>query len=91
MGIKRYSYACGDGYGTSFGPDRAGDARTEAQTSIRLAPNATAYLVLARLDMSTNNLASAASNVGNALRLEPRNAAAQAMKLALQQRDQSLP
>ncbi len=68
-----------------------GDARTEAQTSIRLAPNATAYLVLARLDMSTNNLAAAASDVGNALRLEPRNAAAQAMKLALQQRDQSLP
>ena len=69
----------------------AGDARTEAQTSIRLAPNANAYLVLARLDMSSNNLAAAASDVGNALRLEPRNAAAQAMKLALQQRDQSLP
>jgi tetratricopeptide (TPR) repeat protein len=69
----------------------AGDARTEAQTSIRLTPNATAYLVLARLDMSVNNLAAAGSDVSNALRLEPRNAAAQAMKLALQQRDQSLP
>ncbi len=67
------------------------DARAEAQTSIRLTPNATAYLVLAHLDMNVNNLPAAASNVGNALRLEPRNAAAQAMKLALQQRDQSLP
>jgi tetratricopeptide (TPR) repeat protein len=66
-------------------------ARTEAQTSLRLAPNVTAYLVLARLDLHSNQLAAAASDVSNALRLEPANASALAIKSALAARGQSLP
>ena len=67
------------------------DARTEAQTSIRLKPNVDAYLVLARLDLQGNQLATSASNVAAALKLEPANAAALGMKTALQSRGQSVP
>jgi tetratricopeptide (TPR) repeat protein len=69
----------------------ADQARTEAQESIKLTPNIPAYLVLARLDLQANNLASSASDVGNALRLDPKNSAAQGMRQALQQRGQPLP
>jgi tetratricopeptide (TPR) repeat protein len=67
------------------------EARTEAQTSIKLRPNAAAYLVLARIDLKGDNLSAATSDVSNALRLEPQNTAAQGMRQALQSRDQSLP
>ncbi len=67
------------------------DARSEAQTSLRLHPNVPAYLVLARLELSANQLAASASDVGNALRLEPGNTAALGMKQALQARGQTLP
>jgi hypothetical protein len=50
-----------------------------------------AYLVLARLDLHDNNTAASATNVSNALKLEPTNAAAQGMKQALATRGQSLP
>ncbi len=66
-------------------------ARAEAETSIQLHPNVSAYLVLARLELSSNQLAASASDVGNALRLEPKNTAALGMKQALQSRGQSLP
>lgn len=59
--------------------DRAG-ARKEAQTSLRLAPSADAYLVLARLDLAENNSVSAAQNVERALALDPANAAAVGLK-----------
>jgi tetratricopeptide (TPR) repeat protein len=68
-----------------------GEARTEAQTSIQLAPNVAAYMVLARLDLQANQLPASASNVSNALRLEPRNSAALGMKTALEARGQTLP
>ncbi len=68
----------------------ADEARREAQASIQNGPNAGAYLVLARLDMSSNPGA-AASDVGNALRLEPTNPTAQAMKNALQARGVAIP
>ena len=67
------------------------EARTEAQTSIKLKPNAEAYLVIARLELQANQNAASASAVSNALKIEPNNTAAQGMKQALQARGQSLP
>ena len=64
------------------------EARTEAQESLKLTPNVGAYLVLARLDMQANQLGASAQEVSGALRLEPKNASALAMKAALQQRGQ---
>jgi tetratricopeptide (TPR) repeat protein len=67
------------------------DARAEAQSSLKLRPNADAYLVLARIELQANQLSASASDVGNALKLEPKNSAALGMKQALQARGQSLP
>jgi tetratricopeptide (TPR) repeat protein len=67
------------------------DARAEAQTSLNLHPNVPAYLVLARLDLQANDIASSAANVSKALQLEPKDTAAQGMRQALQARGQSLP
>ncbi len=69
----------------------AADARAEAQTSLKLRPNVAAYLVLARLELASNQLAASASDVSNALRLEQKNSAALGMKQALEARGQSLP
>jgi tetratricopeptide (TPR) repeat protein len=69
----------------------AAEARAEAQTSLKLKPNADAYLVLGRLDLKEEKLAAAASDVSNALRLEPKNTAALGIKQALQNRGQDLP
>ena len=68
-----------------------GDARTEAQASLKLTPNVAAYLVLARIDLQANQLSASASDVSNALRLEPRNSAALGMKTALEARGQTVP
>jgi Tfp pilus assembly protein PilF/TolB-like protein len=67
------------------------EARKEAQTSINNKPTAAAYLLLARLDFGTNQTAAAASNIGNALRLEPTNAAALSMKASFQSRGIAIP
>lgn len=69
----------------------ATEARAEAQQSIQLKPTPAAYLVLARLDLQGNQLAASASDVGNALRLEPSNSAAQGMRDALAARGQPIP
>ena len=69
----------------------AEEARAEAHTSISLHPNAAAYLVLARLDLREDNLPSSASNVANALHIDPKDPAAQGMKQALQSRGQTIP
>ncbi|MGC2639595.1 MAG: tetratricopeptide repeat protein [Acidobacteriaceae bacterium] len=74
--------------------ERDGDpdaARKEAQTSIQLGPNVPAYLVLARLDLQANQLAAAAGDVGDALKVDPANANAKGMQLALQRRQQQTP
>ncbi len=74
--------------------EQSGDeaaARAEAQTSLKLTPNANAYLVLARLDLQQNNLAASSVDVQNALRLEPANPAAMGLRTALQNRGQSVP
>jgi tetratricopeptide (TPR) repeat protein len=69
----------------------AANARAEAQTSLNLHPNVPAYLVLARLDLQANEMASSASNVRKALQLEPKDSAAQGMRQALQARGESVP
>ncbi len=59
--------------------ERSGDtnaARKEAQASLDLAPSATAYLVLARLDFAARQLDAANTEAGNALKLDPANPSA---------------
>lgn len=68
----------------------ASDARSEAETSLKLAPNVNAYLVLARLELQSGNLGASANNVAGALKLEPKNAAALGMKTALAARGQTV-
>ena len=68
----------------------ASEARSEAETSLKLAPNVNAYLVLARLEMQAANLGASATNVAAALKLEPKNAAALGMKTALAARGQTV-
>jgi Tfp pilus assembly protein PilF/TolB-like protein len=67
------------------------EARSEAHIAIVLKPNVVAYLVLARLDMAENQLAAAASDISQALQLDPKSPQAIALKLSLQQRGQSVP
>jgi len=69
----------------------ADDARTEAQASLKLAPNVAAYLVLARIELNANQLSAAANDVSNALRIEPANSAALAIKSTLAARNQTVP
>lgn len=61
------------------GQDSAG-ARNEARMSLKLQPNAQAYLVLARLDLAEKKTAAAAQDVEHALALDPANAVAVALK-----------
>jgi tetratricopeptide (TPR) repeat protein len=67
------------------------EARTEAATSLKLHPNINACLVLARLDLNANNLAGAAADVSNALKIEPNNGTALGIRQQLQSRGQSVP
>ena len=69
----------------------AAQARIEAQASIDRSPNIAAYLILARVDLQGNDLAACANDVRNALRLEPRNAAALGIRQTLQARGQAIP
>jgi tetratricopeptide (TPR) repeat protein len=74
--------------------EQSGDhaaARTEAEDSIKLSPNAPAYLVLARLELNESQTAASAADVGRALKLDPTNTAALGMKQALAARGQSVP
>ncbi|MES2390408.1 MAG: tetratricopeptide repeat protein [Acidobacteriota bacterium] len=66
-------------------------ARDEALASLKLKPSAEGFLVLARLDLAENLLAASADDVVHALRLEPRNSAAQALRINLIQRGQQVP
>jgi uncharacterized protein HemY len=56
-----------------------------------LTPNVPAYLVLARLDLQANQLSAAAADVDDALKVDPANASAKGMKLALERRGQTTP
>jgi Tfp pilus assembly protein PilF len=55
-------------------------AREQAQKSLALQQNATAYLVLANVDLKDNKPESASQNVDRALRLEPNNPAARSLQ-----------
>lgn len=66
------------------------EARSEAEASLKLSPNVNAYLVLARLDMQAGNLGASANEVADALKREPKNAAALAVKTALAARGQTV-
>lgn len=66
-------------------------ARAEAQHSLSLAPNVPAYLVLAKMDLESNQLSAAASEVSAALRIEPANASAQGIKRAVEAKGQQVP
>jgi tetratricopeptide (TPR) repeat protein len=66
-------------------------ARQQAQKSLTLSPNVPAHLVLARLDLASNQLGTAATEVSQALKLEPANANARGMKQALESRGQQVP
>jgi tetratricopeptide (TPR) repeat protein len=69
----------------------AAEARAEAEASLKLHPNVSAYLVLARLDLQANDTAASAANVSKALQLDSKDGAALGMRQALQSRGQSLP
>ena len=66
------------------------EARTEAQTSLRLQPNAAALLVLARLDLAKNDFGLAADEVSQALQVDPQNSEALNLKRTLQNRGQTV-
>ncbi len=66
-------------------------ARAEAQTSIQSRPTPNAWLILARIEIQAGNLPASASDVSNALRIDPNDAAALSLKQALVSRGQSLP
>jgi tetratricopeptide (TPR) repeat protein len=60
--------------------NQANDARSEAQEAVRLHPSPEALLVLGELDLRDNRTGAAADEIDRALRLDPSNAAAQALK-----------
>jgi tetratricopeptide (TPR) repeat protein len=66
-------------------------ARDEAKESLIMTPNAEALLVLARLDLADKQLAASAQDISQALKLDPKNADAIALKLVVQQRGQTVP
>jgi tetratricopeptide (TPR) repeat protein/TolB-like protein len=66
-------------------------ARDEAKSSLIMKPNAEALLVLARLDMADKQMAASAQDISQALKIDPKNADAIALKLVVQQRGQAVP
>jgi tetratricopeptide (TPR) repeat protein/TolB-like protein len=58
-------------------------ARAEAQSSLKLQPNAAAWLTLARLDRSAHQLPAAREDVIHALQIEPSNSDARGLQQAL--------
>jgi tetratricopeptide (TPR) repeat protein len=67
------------------------EAREQATASINARPNATAYLILARLDLQADQKPAAAADVSNALKLEPQNAAARGLKQQIESKGQAVP
>lgn len=74
--------------------ERDGDsaaARQEAEQSLKLQPNITAYLVLAKLDLTAGQLPAAAGSVSHALQLEPQNSIARELQQQLEAKGQQIP
>ncbi len=67
------------------------NARLEADASIKTQPNVTAYLVLGRLDLQANQKPEAAADVSSALKLEPGNAKARALRQQIESKGQAVP
>ena len=67
------------------------EARQEAMESLDAKPNATAYLVLTRLDLQANQKPAAAADISSALKLEPQNAAARQLKQQIESKGQPVP
>ena len=67
------------------------EARREAAESLKTQPNVTAYLVLGRLDLQTNQKPAAAADVSSALKLEPQNSAARGLKQQVESKGQPVP
>lgn len=59
-------------------------AQQEAEKSVREQPNASAYLVLARIALAQHAYSDAQKNVDQALRIEPNNSAAKGISQAIQ-------
>jgi tetratricopeptide (TPR) repeat protein len=59
-------------------------ATREAQASVKIQPSAEAYLVLARISLARNDTRAASDNADLALKLEPSNSAAQALKRSIE-------
>ncbi len=64
------------------------DARQEALLALKFKPSADAYITLARIDLEKNSLAASSAEIQKALQLEPKNAAAVALRRSLQERGQ---
>jgi tetratricopeptide (TPR) repeat protein len=67
------------------------EARLQAAESLKTQPNVTAYLILARLDLQANQKPAAAADASSALKLEPQNAAARAIKQQIESKGQPVP
>ena len=63
--------------------DARGEARAQAEASLRIRESAEAYLILARLDLRESRMEAAAQNINRALQLEPGNPAGQDLKRTL--------
>jgi len=66
-------------------------ARKEARMSLQIQPNATAWVILGRLDYAANALNLSTGDVIQALQLEPTNPGALALRQVLIQHGQSIP
>ena len=74
--------------------ERGGDlqeAHAQADESVKMKPNVAAYLVLARLDLQANQKTAAAGDVSEALKLEPQNSAAHALRQQIESKGQTVP
>ncbi len=73
--------------------ERSGDAdgaRLQANQSLQDSPNPEAHVVLAKLDIQAGQLPSAAGEVAQALKLDPKNSAALGLRQALQSKGQQV-
>lgn len=66
-------------------------AKTEADASLQIKPNALAYVVLGSVQMNQNQMSAAAASVSQALRLQPQDKAARRLQQLLQQRGVAVP
>ncbi len=74
--------------------ERGGDeaaARSEAQTSIKIKPTSPAYVVLARIDLAASQPGAAATDIQQAIALDPSNTSAKTLQQTILARTQRTP